>query len=275
MAKAKTGIYWLGNDLRLHDNACLQRAATSVDHLLIVYCLDPEHFKAGRYQATRMGQRRYRFLAQALDALNSALNEYGQRVFVFYQDPLVILPALIEQYQPDCMLRTVHPAVDECQQWQQLQRIVDRQRAGRTCDERLYEQRIQWLTFENSTLFNSDDIEQLFQLSFDNRERFEQDNFPASFSKFRRQIENALAQSQLSIAGAMDINLSLPRQVAMGPANYLECDRYLLSDTQRLSELNLGRSAMPGPEEGDDHFYGGEASALAHLGQPWQRWWPT
>ena len=34
------GLYWFGNDLRVHDNANLLKAASEVDDLLCIYCLD-------------------------------------------------------------------------------------------------------------------------------------------------------------------------------------------------------------------------------------------
>ena len=34
------GLYWFGNDLRVHDNANLLNAASEVDDLPCIYCVD-------------------------------------------------------------------------------------------------------------------------------------------------------------------------------------------------------------------------------------------
>ena len=59
----KTGLYWLGNDLRRHDNLCLEQASKTVEHLLIVFCIEPQWLGMGRYQQIRMTQHRRKFFS--------------------------------------------------------------------------------------------------------------------------------------------------------------------------------------------------------------------
>ena len=45
MTMRNVGLYWFGNDLRVHDNANLLKAACEVNDLLCIYCVDPQCVK--------------------------------------------------------------------------------------------------------------------------------------------------------------------------------------------------------------------------------------
>ena len=67
-----TTIYWLRNDLRLHDNAALAALGPATTGLLPVYCFDPVAFGPDPYlNLAKVGPHRLPFL---LDLV--ALNHY-------------------------------------------------------------------------------------------------------------------------------------------------------------------------------------------------------
>ncbi|MBT6579348.1 MAG: hypothetical protein HOO01_03665, partial [Cellvibrionales bacterium] len=145
----KTGLYWLGNDLRRHDNECFIKASESVEHLLVVYCIEPQWLTAGRYQQIRMGQHRRQFLAQSLKQLKHQLESEGQQLLIFAGDPLTVLPKLIAQYNVQQVFRSLHSAFDEQQQWLSLRDILEQSSPPQT---------LTWHELDNLSLINQHDI---------------------------------------------------------------------------------------------------------------------
>lgn len=88
----KTGIFWFRNDLRLHDNPALVKAAQD-KQLLLVYILDtdPE-------QSHPIGSASKWWLHHALNALQAQLDS---QLIVTQGDPKTILLELCERYSCD------------------------------------------------------------------------------------------------------------------------------------------------------------------------------
>ena len=70
------GLYWFGNDLRVNDNANLLKAASEVDDLLCIYCLDPQWLLPNRYDLATMSANRWRFLKESLLDMDKQLHQY-------------------------------------------------------------------------------------------------------------------------------------------------------------------------------------------------------
>lgn len=249
----KTGLYWLGNDLRRSDNYCLAKASKTVEHLLIVYCIEPQWFTAGRYQQIRMGQHRRHFLAQSLKQLKQQLASEGQQLLIFAGDPLTVLPKLIEQYKIEHVFRSLHPAYDEQQQWQSLRD---------NNDQTVSDQGIHWHELDNLSLINQYDIGKLSNIDIAKRQNNQEPvNFIPSFSKFRRIVETAIEKQHYIIDGPLTENYKLPKPVALSPSNYTELAEYWVSDIDNALESQ--------PKDRDitteNAFYGGEDAALEHL----------
>lgn len=158
----KVGLYWFGQDLRLHDNAALMAAARSSRQLICLYCVEPQWFRPNRYGITSMGPQRWRFLWQTLQDLDYRLQQLGQRLMVVYQQPLNGLPEIISRFNVDALFSSVAPGYYEQERW------------------RLLKRRYPFLHFEQQhthTLWQEADLP--FPLS----------QLPDSFSKFRRQVE--------------------------------------------------------------------------------------
>ena len=79
------GIFWFRRDLRLADNAALQRACQSHDALLLVYI---DEGVGAAHDASRA------WLRQSLAALAVAVERLGGRLHVLEGDSDVLLPAL-------------------------------------------------------------------------------------------------------------------------------------------------------------------------------------
>ena len=252
-AKQKTGLYWLGNDLRRHDNHCLAQASKTVEHLLVVYCIEPQWFTAGRYQQVRMGQHRRHFLAQSLKQLKQQLENEGQQLLIFAGDPLTVLPKLIEQYNVEHVFRSLHPAFDEQQQWQWLRDNNNQLPSGQT---------LQWHELDNLSLINQHDISKLTNIDIEHRQsNHAPQEFIPSFSKFRRFVETAIKKQHFVIDEPLTEQYTLPKPVALSPSNYIQLAEHWVSDIDNALELRATDSEQTNKEI----FYGGEQSALEHL----------
>ena len=95
----KVGVYWFGNDLRLHDNASLLKAALEVDELLCIYCLDSQWLMPNRYGLAAMSHNRWRFLKESLLDLDNQLQKLGQHLLVCYQTPVKAIYDIASSYQ--------------------------------------------------------------------------------------------------------------------------------------------------------------------------------
>ena len=84
------GLYWFGNDLRLHDNANLLKAAAEVDDLLCIYYLDPHWLMPNRYGLVTLSANRWRCLKESLLDLDKQLQQLGQHLLVCNDVPVKV-----------------------------------------------------------------------------------------------------------------------------------------------------------------------------------------
>ncbi|MGI4760301.1 MAG: DASH family cryptochrome [Janthinobacterium lividum] len=91
-------IYWLRNDLRLHDNPVLAALPAATAALLPVYCLDPDYFGPDAYLGLpKVGPHRLPFLLASLADLQASYAKLGSGVHFVVGRPAEVLPALARQ----------------------------------------------------------------------------------------------------------------------------------------------------------------------------------
>lgn len=164
----RRGLFVFTHDLRLHDHPPLQQLARQVDELLLVYCLDPDERRPGRYQLASLGPHRLRFLRESLRDLQYRLATQGQRLTILEGRLDEALPPLIAEYRIDIAGSSLHSGIDEQRQWQALQQH---------CPD------CRFIQGNSHSLFDAEALP------------FSPAGLPDSFSKFRRQVE---AQSEPS-----------------------------------------------------------------------------
>ena len=110
-------LYWLRNDLRLHDNPALllaaRRAREQGGWLLPVYLHDPDQQRDTRWGFARMGSHRRAFLAQALDDLKPRLQALGSDLVELQGSPALLLPELMRQLGANRLVCEDIPAPEE------------------------------------------------------------------------------------------------------------------------------------------------------------------
>ena len=95
-----TALYWLRNDLRLHDNEVLTALLpTSTSTLLPVYCFDPVALGPDAYLGLpRLGPHRLPFLLETLADLQQRYVRLGSNIHFVVGRPEEVLPALARQF---------------------------------------------------------------------------------------------------------------------------------------------------------------------------------
>ncbi|MFD2176793.1 DASH family cryptochrome [Veronia pacifica] len=155
------GLMWFRHDLRLSDNPAITALSRRCNKAIFLYVIDPNWFRPVRFQCSHMGKFRQEFLYQTLRELDTQLRINRQRLVVKVGNPLEIIPNLCKKHRIDLISMTSHPGVYERHQVANLQRQTD-------CEVQ---------TAESFTMF------------LENQIPFQQDDFPATFTKFRKYIE--------------------------------------------------------------------------------------
>ena len=157
-----TGLFWFQNDLRLHDHPGLSQMQ-HCEQLICVFCIDPAWFRPNGFNGKAMGEKRWHFLQAALADLSAQLEAIGQHLLIIEADPVAAISKLIEQYQVSVIGRSRHAGVYENRQWQQLQQQYPE---------------CHFNDADSATLFAETDLP------------FELDDLPATFSQFRKLVED-------------------------------------------------------------------------------------
>lgn len=98
----KTSLVWFRNDLRVHDNEALYRAA-EYDRVLPVYCFDPRQFGKTSFGFKKTGPHRTRFLIESVLNLRENLQKSGGTLLIRIGKPEEIVPQLVEKYKIDTL----------------------------------------------------------------------------------------------------------------------------------------------------------------------------
>jgi deoxyribodipyrimidine photo-lyase len=113
-----TAVVWFREDLRLHDNEALVRAAAA-DELLPVYVVDPREFGERPYGGTasfryeKTGPHRARFLRESVADLRSSLRDRGSDLVVREGRPEAVVPSLAAAVDADSVHWHALPTPEE------------------------------------------------------------------------------------------------------------------------------------------------------------------
>lgn len=156
----KHTLYWVTQDLRIHDNTALNMASQS-DKLLCVYIVDKKWFEPTKYQSKALGYQRWYFLQSCLSDFNQQLLSMGQQLYIVYGDTYSTLTHLCNTYEITNVITTKLPGT--------------------------YERNLVTKLKNNLPKLAIDEVEQ-FTLFTQKTLPFELEQLPASYSKFRKLI---------------------------------------------------------------------------------------
>ena len=155
-----TAIVWFRNDLRVHDNEALCRAA-EYERVIPVYIFDPRWFGETSFGFPKTGPHRCRFLIETVENLRSKLQALGSNLIVRMGKAEEILSTLVSEVDAEVIFAQKEVTSEEVA----IERAV-----GESCEAELSFVR-------GMTLYHPDDIP------------YEADGIPKVFTNFRKQLE--------------------------------------------------------------------------------------
>lgn len=188
-----TGLVWLSDDLRLHDNALINRAAQECKQLIFCYFVDPRQLKQDQYGCQALGLNRRQFLAESLQYLSDQLVELEQRLNIFISEPVSSIEAICSNLPVTHIYRSKPVAFNESQDWLRLRSSLP----GIHC-----------VSEETRCLFNARDLEIMGAGKRFNAQS-STDTFPKTFSKFRRLAERCSYPVPTQVVTSLPPNFSL------------------------------------------------------------------
>jgi deoxyribodipyrimidine photo-lyase len=150
-------LHWFQNDLRLDDNPTLS-STLSADSLLCVYLLPKPRPWCN---LVGLGAQRDRFLRESLQELREQLQSLGQDLMVLEGSPELVLPAVIERFEIDHLVTESTPGWHESQALNHLRSKLE----------------IPVTALAGNHLFQAAQFP------------FSLDEYPDTFSPFRRKVE--------------------------------------------------------------------------------------
>ncbi|KZZ57499.1 hypothetical protein A3762_10030 [Oleiphilus sp. HI0125] len=219
-----TGLVWLSEDLRLHDNPLIERAANECQELIFCYFVDPSELKRDIYGCQPLGIHRRQFLAESLLIMHDRLKELGQTLNVFLARPIPSIESICSNLPITHVYRSTPVAFNESQSWAQLKSMLPD---------------VNMISVETRCLFSAAEIE------------FQADSFPATFSKFRRLAE------RLNVRVPNGEIRSLPPSLSLLAFNF---DRLIL-DPWVLNKQPIARG---GEDTALDHLHDYFSSTAAN-----------
>lgn len=94
----KTGLVWFKNDLRIHDNEALTKAAQECDELIFCYAIEKSLFNKLELGFRKCDINRFKFLEQSVVDLQKHLDKLGGHLLIGSDSAAQLLPELVEKY---------------------------------------------------------------------------------------------------------------------------------------------------------------------------------
>ena len=109
----KTILYWLRNDLRIHDNVILSTKLSSNDRLIPIYIFDNRFNEKHPLGFPRISSYRKKFLLETLSDLKNSFNKLKSDLLIYYGQPEVIIPKIASKYGVDIVYCTKEHSHEE------------------------------------------------------------------------------------------------------------------------------------------------------------------
>ncbi len=226
-----TVLFWFRHDMRLHDQSALHAACQlGAQHLLPVVCL-PDVQATTAWGFARIGPHRRAWLANTIQNLLQGLSSKRSQLLILNQPAATALPALARAVGASTLVCEDIAAPEEQAQ------VAALRAAG-----------LQVHTVWHSSLLHPAQLPWPVQ------------HLPAVFTPFRQQLE----QNGLQAAAPLPPPATLPPAPAQVPAPWANDPAQALAVLAGAAPAPDARRAFPYLQ---GELHGGEAAALAHLGQ--------
>ncbi|WJJ95933.1 DASH family cryptochrome [Algibacter luteus] len=178
------GLVWFKNDLRVHDNAVLNKAISENDKIIGLFCFEPQLFEKVPFGFRKTEKYRAKFLIETIHDLKQQLKSLNIELFVYHVQPEKIIPNLVSDYQIRNIYLQKEWTSQECKTINNVKSSLP--------------ESVTWHAIYNQFLFHPADI------------NLEIPEIPQVFTNFRKKVEKESrvrpSLTELSIQQALEIN---------------------------------------------------------------------
>ncbi|GMJ09190.1 photolyase/blue-light receptor 2 [Hibiscus trionum] len=160
----RASIVWFRNDLRLHDNECLNTANNESISVLPVYCFDPRDYGKSSSGFDKTGPYRATFLVESVSDLRKNLQARGSDLVVRIGNPESVLVELAKAIGADAIYAHREVSHDEV-------------KAEEKIEAAMKEEGVEVKYFWGSTLFHVDDLP------------FKLEDMPSNYGGFKEKVK--------------------------------------------------------------------------------------
>jgi deoxyribodipyrimidine photo-lyase len=82
-----TGLIWFRNNLRIIDNASLEKAVENCNKIIAVYCFDPKLFRIDEFGFQKTAMFRAKFLIETIIDLKQNLANLNVTLLTYFESP--------------------------------------------------------------------------------------------------------------------------------------------------------------------------------------------
>ncbi|KAJ7977578.1 Blue-light photoreceptor PHR2 [Quillaja saponaria] len=225
----RASIVWFRNDLRVHDNECLNSANNESMSVLPVYCFDPRDYGKSSSGFDKTGPYRATFLIESVSDLRKNLQARGSDLVVRIGKPETVLVELVKAVGADVVYAHREVSHEEVKAEERIEAAMN-------------EENVEVKYFWGSTLFHADDLP------------FKLEDMPSNYGGFREKVQGLDIRKTIE---ALDELKNLPSRGDVEPG-----------DIPSLMALGLnpsGTIAQDGKPAANASMAGGETEALQRL----------
>ncbi|KAL6957902.1 1,3-beta-glucanosyltransferase [Sarracenia purpurea var. burkii] len=225
----RASIVWFRNDLRVHDNECLNSANNESMSVLPVYCFDPRDYGKSSSGFDKTGPYRATFLIESVSDLKKSLQSRGSDLVVRIGKPETVLVELAKAIGADAVYAHREVSHDEVKAEEKIEAAMK--------DEGV-EVKYLW----GSTLYHVDDLP------------FKMEEMPTNYGGFKEKVQGLEIRKTIA---ALDQLRGLPSRGDVEAG-----------DIPSLVDLGLNPNAtlcQDGKPAANASLVGGETEAMQRL----------
>ncbi|KAF9622149.1 hypothetical protein IFM89_029433 [Coptis chinensis] len=162
----RCSIVWFRNDLRVHDNECLNSANNDSMSVLPVYCFNPQDYGKSSSGFNKIGSHRATFLINSVFDLRNSLKSRGSNLVVRIGKPENVLVELVKEVGADGVFVHREVSKDEVREEEKVEKAVK-------------EEGVEVKYFWGSTLHHVDDLP------------FKLDDMPTNYNMFKEKAKKS------------------------------------------------------------------------------------
>ncbi|CAN0825562.1 Blue-light photoreceptor PHR2, partial [Linum grandiflorum] len=175
-APRRVTVVWFRNDLRVHDNECLNSVHNESVSVLPVYCFDPREYGKSSSGFDKTGPNRASFVIESVSDLRKNLRDRGSDLVVRVGRPEIVLVGLAKAMGADAVYAHREVSHDEV-------------KAEEKIEAAMKEEMIEVKYFWGSTFYHLDDLP------------FKLEDMPSNHGGFREKVQGLEIRKTMESAG--------------------------------------------------------------------------